>query len=152
MFAPRTHLRYPGDIKLNNFNKDKDTVVMKKMILVVDDFASIRQFVCETLERKGYSTLGATNGTEAYNVLSQNLSQVNLVLTDYNMPDCTGFELLKKIKGNPDTSKVPVVFLTTESNPDKMRSAKEAGLAAWIKKPYKAESFFAQIENALVNG
>ncbi len=125
---------------------------MKKMILVVDDFASIRQFVCETLERKGYSTLGATNGTEAYNVLSQNLYQVNLVLTDYNMPDCTGFELQNKIKGNPDSSKVPVVFLTTESNPDKMRSAKEAGLAAWIKKPYKAESFFAQIENALVNG
>jgi CheY-like chemotaxis protein len=125
---------------------------MKKTILVVDDFASIRQFVCETLERKGYDTLGATNGTEAYTVLSQNVAQVNLVLTDYNMPDCTGFELLKKIKGNPTTSKVPVVFLTTESNPDKMRSAKEAGLAAWIKKPYKAESFFAQIENALVNG
>ena len=125
---------------------------MKKTILVVDDFASIRQFVCETLERKGYDTLGATNGTEAYTVLSQNVAQVNLVLTDYNMPDCTGFELLKKIKGNPTTSKVPVVFLTTESNPDKMRSAKEAGLAAWIKKPYKADSFFAQIENALVNG
>jgi CheY-like chemotaxis protein len=125
---------------------------MKKTILVVDDFASIRQFVCETLERKGYSTLGANNGTEAYSLLSQNLSQVNLVLTDYNMPDCTGFELLKKIKGNPETSNVPVVFLTTESNPDKMRSAKEAGLAAWIKKPYRAESFFAQIENALLNG
>jgi CheY-like chemotaxis protein len=125
---------------------------MKKTILVVDDFASIRQFVCETLERKGYDTLGATNGNEAFSVLSQNLSQVNLVLTDYNMPDCTGFELLKKIKSNPDMSNVPVVFLTTESNPDKMRSAKEAGLAAWIKKPYRAESFFAQIENAIANG
>jgi len=125
---------------------------MKKTILVVDDFASIRQFVCETLERKGYDTLAATNGNEAFTVLSQNLSQVNLVLTDYNMPDCTGFELLKKIKGDPDTSGVPVVFLTTESNPDKMRSAKEAGLAAWIKKPYRAESFFAQIENAIANG
>ena len=125
---------------------------MKKTILVVDDFASIRQFVCETLERKGYDTLGATNGNEAFSVLSQNLSQVNLVLTDYNMPDCTGFELLKKIKSNPDMSGVPVVFLTTESNPDKMRSAKEAGLAAWIKKPYRAESFFAQIENAIANG
>ena len=125
---------------------------MKKTILVVDDFASIRQFVCETLERKGYDTLGATNGNEAFSVLSENRSQVNLVLTDYNMPDCTGFELLKKIKSNPETSSVPVVFLTTESNPDKMRSAKEAGLAAWIKKPYRAESFFAQIENAIANG
>ena len=77
---------------------------------------------------------------------------MNLVLTDYNMPDCTGFELLKKIKANPTVAKVPVVFLTTESNPDKMRLAKDAGLSAWIKKPYRAEAFFAQIENVISNG
>jgi two-component system, chemotaxis family, chemotaxis protein CheY len=124
---------------------------MKKTILVVDDFSSIRDFVCETLERKGYDTIGAANGNEAYQVLSDNAG-VNLVLTDYNMPDCTGFELLKKIKSNPEVAKVPVVFLTTESNPDKMRAAKDAGLSAWIKKPYRAETFFAQIENALNNG
>ncbi len=125
---------------------------MKKTILVVDDFASIRQFVCETLERKGYSTLGAANGNEAFQVLNDNYADVSLVLTDYNMPDCTGFELLKKIKTNPEVSKVPVIFLTTESNPDKMRAAKDAGLSAWIKKPYRAETFFAQIENAISNG
>jgi len=125
---------------------------MKKTILVVDDFASIRDFVCETLQRKGYETLGAANGNEAYKVLTEKADNVNLVLTDYNMPDCTGFELLKKIKDNPTVSKVPVIFLTTESNPDKMRSAKEAGLSAWIKKPYRSETFFAQIENAIGNG
>ena len=124
---------------------------MKKTILVVDDFASIRDFVCETLQRKGYETLGAANGNEAYQLLSDK-PEVNLVLTDYNMPDCTGFELLKKIKANPTVAKVPVVFLTTESNPDKMRSAREAGLSAWIKKPYRAEAFFAQIENVISNG
>lgn len=125
---------------------------MKKTILVVDDFASIRDFVCDTLQRKGYETLGAANGNEAYQVLTERASDVNLVLTDYNMPDCTGFELLKKIKDNPLVTKVPVIFLTTESNPDKMRSAKEAGLSAWIKKPYRSETFFAQIENAMRNG
>jgi two-component system, chemotaxis family, chemotaxis protein CheY len=124
---------------------------MKHTILVVDDFASIRDFVCETLQRKGYQTLGAANGNEAYKVLTEQ-QDVKLVLTDYNMPDCTGFELLKKIKDNPTVSSVPVIFLTTESNPDKMRSAKEAGLTAWIKKPYRSETFFAQIENALSNG
>lgn len=125
---------------------------MKKTILVVDDFASIRDFVCDTLQRKGYETLGAANGNEAYKVLTERVGDVNLVLTDYNMPDCTGFELLKKIKENPIVTKVPVIFLTTESNPDKMRSAKEAGLTAWIKKPYRSETFFAQIENAMRNG
>ena len=124
---------------------------MKKIILVVDDFASIRDFVCETLQRKGYETLAAANGNQAYSLLADK-PEVSLVLTDYNMPDCTGFELLKKIKSNPTVANVPVVFLTTESNPDKMRAAKEAGLSAWIKKPYRAETFFAQIENAIGNG
>lgn len=124
---------------------------MKKTILVVDDFASIRDFVCETLQRKGYDTLGAANGNEAIQLLAEK-TDVNLVLTDYNMPECTGFELLKKIRSTPEVSKVPVIFLTTESNPEKMRNAKDAGLTAWIKKPYRAEAFFAQIENALVNG
>jgi CheY-like chemotaxis protein len=124
---------------------------MKKKILVVDDFASIRNFVCETLERKGYETIGAANGNEAFKLLSET-PDVNLVLTDYNMPECTGFELLKKIKSNQAVASVPVVFLTTESNPDKMRAARDAGLSAWIKKPYRAETFFSQIENAIVNG
>ena len=124
---------------------------MKKTILVVDDFASIRQFVCETLEKKGYSTLGAANGNEAFQVLQSKQGEIDLVLSDYNMPDCTGFELLKKIKTSSDVAGVPVVFLTTESSPEKMKSAKDAGLSAWIKKPYRSETFFAQIDNAISN-
>jgi two-component system chemotaxis response regulator CheY len=119
---------------------------MKKTILVVDDFTSIRKFVCEMLEKKGYHTLGAGNGNEAFNILVQEGESVNLVLTDYNMPDCTGYELLKRIKRTPAVSNVPVIFLTTELNAEKMKSAKEAGLSAWIKKPYKADTFFSQIE------
>lgn len=122
---------------------------MKKTILVVDDFTSIRHFVCEMLERKGYSTLGAANGDEAYQVLIQNADSVNLVLTDYNMPDCTGYDLLKKIKSNDSVAHVPVIFLTAELNVEKMKTARDAGLTAWIKKPYRAETFFAEIDSAL---
>jgi two-component system chemotaxis response regulator CheY len=124
---------------------------MKKTILVVDDFSSIRDFVCENLQRKGYETISASNGSHAYKVLSE-MPEIHLVLTDYNMPDCTGFELLKKIRSNPHVAKIPVVFLTTETNPEKMRSAKEAGLSAWIRKPYRPETFFSQIENVIANG
>lgn len=125
---------------------------MKKTILVVDDFASIRDFVCQTLQRKGYDTVSANNGNEAFQILTERPESINLVLSDYNMPDCTGFELLKKIKETPTVAKVPVIFLTTEANIDKMRIAREAGLSAWIKKPYRSETFFAQIENAINNG
>ncbi len=125
---------------------------MKKTILVVEDFESIRNFIRETLERKGYTTIGAADGNEAFEALAKHTDRVNLVLSDYNMPRCTGFELLQKLKANKTTSSIPVMFLTTESNPDKMRAAKEAGLSAWVKKPYNAESFFAQIENLISNG
>jgi two-component system, chemotaxis family, chemotaxis protein CheY len=122
----------------------------KKIILVVEDFASVREFVCETLQKKGYNTIGAANGNEAYSLLAEQHQAVNLVLADYYMPDCTGFELLKRIKANPETASIPVIFLTTESSPEKIREAREAGLTAWIKKPYRAETFFAQIENAML--
>ncbi len=124
---------------------------MKKTILVVDDFTSIRRFVCETLERKGYQTLGAANGNEAYKILTENPG-VNLVLTDYNMPYCTVYDLFKNIKGNDSTATVPVIFLTTELSPEKMKSAKDAGLDSWIKKPYRSETFFAEIENVIHHG
>jgi CheY-like chemotaxis protein len=122
---------------------------MKEKILVVEDFASIRTFVCETLSRKGYETIGAANSKEALAILDEKGDGISLVLTDYNMPDGTGYELLKKIKSNPITAKIPVIFLTTESSPDKMKLAKEAGLSAWVKKPYRAENFFDQIQRAV---
>jgi two-component system, chemotaxis family, chemotaxis protein CheY len=122
---------------------------MKKKILVVEDFASIRNFVCDTLNRKGYDTIGAANSKEALAILNEKSKEINLVLTDYNMPDGTGYELLKKIKGNVATVKIPVIFLTTESSPDKMKLAKDAGLSAWVKKPYRAENFFEQIQRAV---
>ena len=121
---------------------------MQKTILVVDDFTSIRNFVCSTLQRKGYSTLGAANGNEAYKILTEKSADVNLVLTDYNMPDCTGFDLLKRIKDNPTTANIPVIFLTTELSYQKMETAQKAGLIAWIKKPYRSEDFFDKIERA----
>lgn len=125
---------------------------MKKTILVVEDFESIRNFVCETLEKKGYATISAADGNEAFEILTRQTTPIDLVLSDYNMPRCTGFELLHKIKTSSATSAIPVMFLTTESDPDKMRAAKDAGLSAWIKKPYKADLFFAQIERSISNG
>ncbi|HEY9008170.1 response regulator [Ohtaekwangia sp.] len=125
---------------------------MKKTILVVEDFTSIRNFLCDTLERSGYTTLGMSNGKEAFQLLQSGTVAVDLVLSDYNMPECSGLELLRKIKAEPQLTSIPVIFLTTESDPEKMREAQRSGLAAWIKKPYRAETFFAQLSNAIMNG
>ena len=121
---------------------------MAKTILVVEDFATIRNFVRDSLERKGYRTLGAANGNEAYRTVTERTEEVDLVLSDYNMPEGNGLDLLVKIKANTATAKIPVIFLTTELNQQRMESARDAGLFAWIKKPYRSEIFFEQIEKA----
>ncbi|MEM8967330.1 MAG: response regulator [Bacteroidota bacterium] len=125
---------------------------MEKTILVVDDFGSIRNFLCSTLNKRGYNTLAAENGKEALEKLIENPSGINLVLSDFNMPKMDGMELLKNIKSHAELKDKPVIFLTTESDPKTMREAKELGLSAWVTKPYKLLSFLSQIEYALNNG
>jgi len=122
---------------------------MKKRILVVDDFASIRNFVCSMLQLRGYETIEATGCKEALSVLLELGDNIDLVISDFNMPDGTGLDLLKSVKARPALRHIPFMFLTTESSPEKMRSARDLGLTAWIKKPYKAENFFDQIRRAV---
>lgn len=122
---------------------------MSKTILVVDDFGSIRELLCKTLHQKGYETLSAENGKVAYKTLEEQSGEIDLVLSDFNMPEMNGMELLREIRKTPAIKEKPVIFLTTESQPDKMREAKELGLSAWITKPYKLSNFLSRIEYAL---
>ncbi|UII19036.1 response regulator [Fulvivirga ligni] len=110
-------------------------------ILVVDDFASIRKVIADNLKKYGFETLEAGDGEEALEILREAKTKIDLVLTDYNMPYMDGFGLLKAIKGDEDLKNYPVVLLTSEKANDKKLMAKEAGLNAWIEKPYKIDSF-----------
>jgi two-component system, chemotaxis family, chemotaxis protein CheY len=122
----------------------------RKRILVVEDFDIIRKFVCKTLEIKGYDTIGAPNVTEAFELLTHHSSDIDLVLTDYNMPGADGYELLTKMKANDEMKNIPVIFLTTEQNPEKVKKADDAGVSGWIRKPYRAEVFFQTIAKAII--
>jgi two-component system, chemotaxis family, chemotaxis protein CheY len=122
---------------------------MEKTILVVDDFASIRLFICSMLSRKGYNTIEAASGNEAFHILTESQTKIDLVLTDYNMPNSSGYDLLQRIKRHPFVNAIPVIFMTTESDPEKIREAVNGGVAGWIRKPYRSEIFFTKIEHVL---
>lgn len=124
-------------------------MAMKKRILVVEDFKSIRDYLCQFLGTQGYQTLAATDGQHALEILE--IEKVDLIISDFNMPKVNGMELLNEIKKSPAFSNIPVIFLTTEKSLDKMKEAREAGLFAWIKKPYNAPTFLANIDRALAN-
>ena len=117
-----------------------------KTILVVEDFAAVQRFLRETLESKGYRTIGAENAKMAYDMLINLDIQPGLVLPDYHMPEGTGLDLAKQIKANPDLAKIPVIYLTTETNPEIIKTASETGFTAWIKKPYRPDVLLSEVE------
>jgi two-component system chemotaxis response regulator CheY len=122
-----------------------------KTILVIEDFAAVQQLLRETLESKGYKTLGAADGNKAYAVLLNHVNRISLVLTDYHMPDMKGLDLIKRIRENPELEHIPVVFLSDESGTEAISVTKALGHNVWIKKPYRPDVLLTEIERAFQN-
>lgn len=122
---------------------------MKNRILVVDDFKIIRELLKSTLNIKGYEINTVSNGKEALEAINEEGSSYDLIISDYNMPEMNGYELLKNVRQNEAYKNKPFFLLSTEKDPEKMKQAKAAGLTAWIGKPYKLDAFLAQIKYAV---
>lgn len=120
---------------------------MSKIIMTVDDSASIRQMVSFTLKQAGYKILEATDGKDALSKLDG--AGVNMVLTDLNMPNMDGIELIRSLRANPSCKFIPIVMLTTESQADKKQQGKAAGATGWIVKPFKPDQLLAVVKKVL---
>ncbi len=96
---------------------------MSHTILTVDDSASVRQVVSFALRDAGDDTLEAVDGRDALTKLTAN---IRLIITDLNMPNMGGLELIKQVRGGSANKYVPIVVLTTESQADKKQEAKSA--------------------------
>jgi two-component system chemotaxis response regulator CheY len=116
---------------------------MSKTILTIDDSASIRQMVAMTLSGAGLKVIEAGNGAEG---LAKATSEtVHAVITDLNMPVMNGLEFLKKFRAHPAGKGVPVILLTTESDDELKRQARESGATGWIVKPFKQDQLLAVV-------
>lgn len=120
---------------------------MGKCIMTVDDSASVRQMVGFTLEQAGYEVVQAEDGVDAMNKLAQ--SQVHMMITDLNMPNMDGIQLIREARTNPQTKFLPIVMLTTESQAEKKQEGKSAGATGWIVKPFKPEQLLAVVKKVL---
>lgn len=120
---------------------------MSTTILTVDDSASVRQMVKFTLQTAGYQVLEATDGNEALTKL--NGTNVQMILTDLNMPNLDGIGLIRRVRSLPACKFVPIVMLTTESQPEKKQEGKAAGATGWIVKPFKPEQLVAVVKKVL---
>ena len=110
---------------------------MAKTFLIVDDSASMRQLVSSTIKGMGHSMLIAENGRDALNKLGD--GKIDIVITDLNMPDMDGIELIKKLRSMPAHKFIPIIILTTDAQEEKKREAKQSGASGWIVKPFSPE-------------
>ena len=110
-------------------------------ILIVDDSAPMRKVIRKVIRASGFKTgecFEAANGSVALAVLEDNW--LDLVLTDYNMPDMDGLCLLKKMKADDCLQSIPVVMITTEGSHERVETFMAQGAAAYIKKPFTPEA------------
>jgi two-component system chemotaxis response regulator CheY len=115
-----------------------------RVILAVDDSASMRQMVRFTLESAGYRVVQAVDGIEALDYAKT--SAVDLVLTDVNMPRMDGITLVRELSTYKFT---PMLVLTTESGQDTKQRGKQAGATGWIVKPFSPEQLLSTIARVL---
>lgn len=111
---------------------------MSKRILIVDDSKAMRMIVRRTLRQAGFADLEveeASNGAEALKMIETN--PPHLVLSDWNMPDMSGYELLQQLQEKK--IKTPLGMITTEGTPEMRAKAAEAGARFLIQKPFTAE-------------
>ena len=118
-----------------------------RVILAVDDSASMRQMVRFTLESAGYKVVQAVDGIEALDFAKH--TPVDLVLTDVNMPRMDGITLVRELRGLSSYKFTPMLVLTTESGSDTKQRGKQAGATGWIVKPFSPEQLLSTIARVL---
>ena len=121
---------------------------MAASILAVDDSPSMRQMVSYTLQSAGYDVVMANDGVEALKI-AEKTPDLNLVLTDVNMPNMDGITLVKHLRGLEDYKFKPILILTTESSTEKKMMGKAAGATGWIVKPFDPEQLINTLRRVL---
>jgi two-component system chemotaxis response regulator CheY len=120
---------------------------MCKKIMIVDDSATMRQTLRLTLSGEGYDVLEAGDGIEALQRLEG--VQVDMLITDLNMPRLDGVGLIANIRRKEGHCFLPIVMLTTESDAALKSSAKRAGASAWLTKPFQPDQLLGLVRTVL---
>lgn len=126
-----------------------DNAASKPHILIVEDSTTQALKLHHLLERHDYRVTIATNGREAIAVLEK--QEPTLVITDINMPEMDGYELCRWIKDNPKLKQVPVILLTSLSDPKDILRGLECGADNFTVKPYDEEFLLSRIQYVLAN-
>ena len=117
-------------------------------ILVVDDFATMRKVVRNLLKQGGYENIvEAEDGVVALRMIKA--QKIDFVISDWNMPNMSGLELLKAVRADAEISATPFLMVTAEALQDNVIAAVKAGVNNYIVKPFTAEVLSDKIANII---
>ncbi|HEX7012516.1 MAG TPA: response regulator [Steroidobacteraceae bacterium] len=120
---------------------------MSQHILAVDDSPSMREMVRLALTSAGFRVTQAADGREALELARKD--QFDLVLSDVNMPEMNGIDLIRALRAEASYRYTPILMLTTESSAERKREGKEAGATGWIVKPFDPAQLVATMQKVL---
>lgn len=107
-------------------------------ILIVDDYKTMLRIIRNLLAQAGFTNVDeADNGSMALIKLQE--KNYNLIISDWNMEPMSGLDLLKAVRANPVTAKIPFIMITAEGKEENVKAAKDAGVNNYIIKPFNAE-------------
>lgn len=113
-------------------------------VLVVDDFATMRRIISNVLKQLGFENiLEAEDGTKALQIMET--EKIDFVITDWNMPQMSGLDLLKAIRASEDKKDIPVLMVTAEAMQENIMKAAKAGVNNYIIKPFDAKTLSDKI-------
>lgn len=117
---------------------------MSKRALTVDDSKTMRDMVTFTLKGAGFDVIEAEDGKHALTVL--NGSKVDVIITDLNMPNMNGIELIRALRADANYKFTPILMLTTEADDTKKQEGKAVGATGWIVKPFNPEKLVQVVQ------
>ncbi len=128
---------------------EREGASMGKTVLVVDDSAMMRKIVIKNLKETGFDlqVVEAADGKEA---LARFLAGgIDLILSDWNMPNMDGLTLIKEVRKHDPERKVPIIMVTTEGSADRVKDAVMAGANNYLAKPFTPERFKEKLSKFL---
>lgn len=114
-------------------------------VLVVDDFSTMRRIVKNILRQLGFNNVvEADDGTTAWEVL--NKDRIDFIISDWNMPQMTGIELLRKVRASEEFGHLPFLMVTAEAQQENIIEAAQAKVSNYIVKPFTADTMKQKID------
>src|SRR6478736_7062589 len=120
---------------------------LKTRILVVDDMLTMRKLVSKVCKEIGFTDITeASDGALAWQTMVSASPPFGLVISDWNMPNCTGLDLLKRVRGDAKYGKIPFVLVTAEAEQHQIVEAVKAGVSNYVIKPFTTDSLKQKLE------